>query len=62
MIGPETRDELVERIARAVHHHAYQTGHEWCGWDRLSPFVRRHYMTDARVMLDTLHPETGDHQ
>lgn len=52
-----SRDEMVERIARATHQAGIESGAEYCDWDRLPVSVILGYRHDAQVALDAILPE-----
>lgn len=51
-----TREELIEKAARAIHQHGVDVGSEGGTWDGLMEFVRDQYRGDARAALDAVLP------
>lgn len=51
-----SRDEMVERVARAVQQHGVGIGADSRTWDEIPEFAREQYRDDARVAVDVILP------
>ena len=52
-----SREQMVEKAARAAHSQAYTDGQEGKNWDKLESWVRGSYRDDARAALDAILPQ-----
>jgi hypothetical protein len=61
MIGQDqqTREQMVEKAARASHQYGFDCGGVYADWDDLSGTVQQQYRADAAAVLDAVLPQVS---